>query len=478
MKRYLYLLPFLLLCLTGCKEQRFTYSSSARLAFSTDSVCFDTVFTAQGSSTQQIMVYNPNSNAVRISRVWWANGKCFFANLDGENDINRLHDIEIFGKDSIFLFLRVEIDPYNSSNVPLEVDTLFFETNGNKQGIAVQAYGMDVERIRQKEPFDQLTLTAEKPYLIFDTMRVENSLTVEAGATLYMHTGSHIIVHGDLTAQGTPEQPIRVMGDRTDRLFPKVPYRYASGQWGGIYLERYDSLCGGREIRHQLENIHLLSGQVGIFCYSDNAEHRPRLTLHNARIHNMSAYGIVLENTDAAISNAEISNCASYGIYLSGGSHLMEHLSIANFFGYPYTTLNIHNSSRQDVAAVRLWGLDSDTLRNCIITGAVTPALVVDSLPETGYKGYVAGCYLNCDTLPAEWANTNTYKQDKDTVFMNTYYKYGEYIYYDFHLYQSSPARSIGLPLDNLSLRDRLVTDLEGNTRDALHPDAGCYIHQ
>jgi len=474
--------------ITSCRDQQFTTDSQACLRFSTDTLSFDTVFTQEGSSTRTIMVYNPNSNAVRISRVWWQQGKCFFANLDGENNPSHWHDIDLFGGDSIYLFIRTEIDPYGANSHPVEYDTLFFEVNGNRQSIAVQAFGMDVQLIRTPERCTIYnhgkTFSADKPWLIYDTIYVNGQLTFEPGATLYMHQSAHIVALGNVTAQGTQTQPIRVMGDRTDYLFPHVPYRVASGQWGGIYLYRLDTIWRSASATYDLQNIHLLSGQVGLFCYSDSKTHRAHLRLHNARIHNMSAYGVVLENTDADISNAEISNCAAYGMYLCGGIHQVEHTSVANFYGYPYTTLNIHNNPRQNVAAVYILASSYDmadsqsSIYNSIITGAVHPALVIDSVPQTGYMGCIAGCYLHCDSdsTTLSWGHDNIFAHDGDTIYRNTYYKYGEYIYYDYHLAPRSKAQEIGLPLDSLKLD--ILTDLEGNERNPLHPDAGCYIHQ
>jgi len=474
------------LTLTGCREQQFTSDENACLYFSADSINFDTVFTSIGSSTRTVMVYNPNNNAVRISRVWWQKGKCFFANLDGENDASRWRDIEIYGGDSLFLFIRTQIDPYDENAHPIEVDTLFFELNGHIQSLAVQAYGMDVEKIQsptKKTVYDHVAFTADKPYLIFDTIVVKGTLSIAEGATFYMHNNARIIAYGNVSAVGSSTRPIRFMGDRTDYLFPQVPYRVASGQWGGIFLFRLDSMGGGESVTYNLQHVHLLSGQVGLWCYSDNKDHRAQLRLHNARIHNMSAYGLVLENTNADISNVEVSNCAAFGMYLCGGTHRVEHSSIANYFGYPYTTLNIHNTTRQEVAAVYVLASSHDmatsqcSIRNSIITGAVKPALVIDSIP-TDWSGCVSGCYLRCDSdsTTASWGHSNTYALDNDTVFKNTYYKYGEYIYYDFHLHERSVARQTGLPLDSLYLREDLLKDLEGETRNQQHPDAGCYI--
>ena len=159
----------------------------------------------------------------------------------------------------------------------------------------------------------------------------------------------------------------------------------------------------------------------------------------------------------------------------------MEHSSVANYFGYPYTTLNIHNTPREEVAAMYILASsqdmapNQDSIYNSIITCAVRPALVIDSIPDS-YCAEVAGCYINTDSLPHAWSHDNTWAQEEDAVFKNTYYKYGEYLYYDFHLATPSKARQIGLPLS--SLRLQIATDLNGVSRDPEHPDAGCYSNQ
>ncbi|MCQ2342831.1 MAG: right-handed parallel beta-helix repeat-containing protein [Paludibacteraceae bacterium] len=487
MRRHLSILLLLVPVFISCREQRLTGDESAQLTFSDDTVSFDTIFTSFGSSTRRVIIYNDNPNAVCIERVWWQRGQHFFANIDGENNPEMWQDIRINGGDSIFLFLRAQIDPYQTGNHPIETDTLCFDVNGHRQVLPVQAYGMDVKLIRSDSLSHTypkgLRLTADKPYLIYDTLYIYGPLIIDPGATLYMHQTASIVAFYSVTAQGTEEAPIRIMGDRTDWLFPQVPYRVASGQWGGVYLLRIDSVCADAAVQYNLSNIQLLSGEDGLYAFSDNSERRGQLTMHNARIHNMSDCGIILENADATITNTEISNCAAYGLLIDGGKHEIDHTSIANYFGYPYTTINIHNVTRQDVAGVYILAQDTDrapsqtSLHNCIITGAHSPALVIDSIPETGYTGEVTGCYLRADSIKQSWARHNTYAQSKDTVFNNIYYLYHEYNYYDFHLYKSSPARGIGMPLDSLpeSVRALLETDLDRHSRDRIHPDAGCY---
>jgi hypothetical protein len=173
-----------------------------------------------------------------------------------------------------------------------------------------------------------------------------------------------------------------------DMLFDSVPYRVASGQWNGLYLMHVEGMF---RPKYELDYVDILSGSIGIYAYSENTTLRPQLTLTNARIHNHSVYGLVLQNVDATVANTEISNCASYCVYLAGGKHDFVHNTIASYFGFPYTTINIHNNIlREDVAAVYINNLSKNmaptttSFYNCIIEGARKNNLVL-ATPLSAY---------------------------------------------------------------------------------------------
>lgn len=470
-----------LFLLTGCKEEIVSSDPSLTLRFSCDSLCFDTVFTEAGSSTLAMMVYNPNRNAVKISRVTLQTSY-FQVNLDGENDLNRLTNIIVNGKDSLYLFVRVFIPELSENNPVLITDTLRFYVNSNEQSIPLQAYGQNVHLWHTKERHriidGSFTFLNDKPYLIFDTLIITGKAILPEGTTLYLHSATNLLFYGGIAARGTADKPVRIAGDRLDKLFEHVPYRVASGQWGGVYL-----IQPKNTLQHDdtLNYIDILSGNVGLFCRSEQTDPMPHITMSNARIHNHALYGLVLQNVNADVWNTEISNCASYCVYLDGGKHVLTHNTIASFFGWPYTNLNIHNTTRSDVAAVYINNLSKPSptevhLRNCIITGARQNNLVLATpLPEY-YTGEFYGNYLKADTIRTPNCHDNVYAADNDTVFKNTYYRYKEYVYYDFRLDSISPARSIGDSL--IAEQSPFRQDRLGINRNGKKPDAGCYEWQ
>ena len=462
----------------GCQQDRVSADPSLQIYFSHDTVLFDTVFTDMGTSTHRVMIYNPNKNAVSIKQVSMQEGKYFHINLDGENDLDKLRDVIVRGEDSLFLFIRAHIDPLDENSPVLIEDNIAFLVNDQTQRITLQAYGQNIEKIQGKNGlkiFQELTLTNTKPYVIYDTIAVAGDLNIEAGTTIYMHEGAGIYAYGSVLAQGTKEQPIIFRGDRTDKLFDSVPYRMASGQWNGIYLINDESFMPPT---YCMDYVNILSGSVGLYAYSASTTRRPQLELKNSQIHNHSIYGVVLQNVDANVSNCEISNCASYCVYLAGGEHNFVHNTIAAYYGYPYSDLNIHNNViPEDVAAVYINDLSKNyaktisSFSNCIITGGRKNNVVVATPLADEYKGQFVGNYLRADSLSEKFAHNNVYAAEEDTtVFRNIYYMYKKYHYYDFQLDSLSPARGIADSITALSY----PTDRIGNTRKP-HPDAGCY---
>ena len=469
----------IILWLPACKEYKVSDDPSLQLSFSCDTLRFDTVFTEQGSATAQVMVYNRNKNALVIDRVWLTKGGTFVANVDGEADLTRLTRLQINGGDSLFVFIRVDIDPTNSDAPVLVTDRLNFHlANGNTQGMEMEAYGQDVIRIGSKgcgrTEMAYMTFKNARPYLVYDTLVVGGLLSFQAGSTVYMHQGACIVALGDVYAQGTLDQPVLIRGDRLDRLFENVPYLYAGGGWNGIYLQAEQPQTW------QFDYVDILSGNIGLYCLSTCTGPMPQLRMNGCRIHNHTLYGLVLLNTDAQVSNTEISNCASYCVYCSGGTHTFAHTTVASYFGA--TDIRIQSVVKEATAAVYIDNLSKtgpatvDTFVNCIITGYQANQLVLATPMEQYYSGVFIGNYLKTDTLRIPHAHYNTYwtEDEQNPVFRNTYYKYKEYVYYDFHPDSLSPAIGIGDSIAALPY----PSDRDGVSRAFMRPDAGCYQHE
>lgn len=481
MKRIFYI--FAILCLlVGCRESVVSDDPALRLTFSKDTLQFDTVFSTIGSSTLRLMVHNNNRNALSISKIWMQSGHYFRANVDGEPTLSNITDYQLNGGDSLYVFVRVYVDPLNQNSPVLLRDSLCFAVNGKVQHVFLEAYGQDVHIIRtskRRTEFARDTVfNADKPYLLYDTVLVGGKLTLPAGTQIYFHNGASLWALGDVDAQGTLEQPVLIRGDRRDHLWDSVPYIHAAGQWDGFYLINY---ADAPAVTYRLNYVNILSGNIGLYVQSEREKDLPTLTMTGCRIHNHTLYGIVLQHINATIANTEISNCASYCVYLSGGEQQFVHTTIASYFNNG--NVNVQNTTRQDLAAVYINNLNKEcpttaSFLNSIITGVRRNQLVVATPLSRYYPGTFLGNYLKTDTLSLPNASRNVYWQEDDSVqvFRNDFYSRNGYRYYDFQLDSLSPALGIADSLTALSYpTDRLGVPRVG--LDSLRPDAGCYQH-
>ena len=490
------LLPIIVMAITmiflsGCRNEQISDDPSLRLTFSQDTLRFDTVFTTVGSATKSVIVYNPNPNAVVISKVTQAERRYFSINLDGENDLSRLTNLRINGQDSLILFVNVYIDPQDKNTPVLVEDAVVFETNGNTQTLRLEAYGQDVEKIRsqaRKSIFDSYTFTAVKPYLIYDTLLVTGDLVMTPGARLYFHQGASLIAEGSVAigapSSSTPLPPyshILCAPDRIDNLFDSVPYAYSAGGWDGIYIHHQ---VGGSDEYH-IDGLYLISATNGLqIINEDSCDLSPvACSLTNSRIHNQAGNGLSVRNMDVEVTNTEISNCGQFCVYLMGGKHTFIHSTIAAYFNS--TNVRIQSTIHYPLStAVYVDNADSlpkvtAEFMNCVITGLGSQNLCWADTIKEDYEGRIFGNYLKTDTLhhptigDSRTIHNNVYwtKEDTAQVFVNTFFEYQKYDYYDFHLGEFSPARGIA----DSAVATLYTSDKDGLPRTPSHANAGCY---
>ena len=109
MKQFCYIILCMFLAFTSCEDDvNFSIGKSSNVVFSTDTLQFDTVFSNLGTSYKRFKVYNSSSKDIRISQIRLAgNGESGFqVNVDGTSGCT-FSAVEIYGKDSIFLFVKL-----------------------------------------------------------------------------------------------------------------------------------------------------------------------------------------------------------------------------------------------------------------------------------------------------------------------------------------------------------------------------------
>lgn len=487
------ILLFIGSCLfTSCNDDVFSTNPNDKLTFSVDTVHFDTVFTTVSSSMKRIMVYNKNKKNLRISHIGLEKGSnsAFQINVDGTNSPDhQVYDIEINAKDSAYIFVAVKVDVLNSNSPELIEDKLRFETNGMSQEVVLRAYGQDVEFFRKKIIYNDTTLTADKPYVIYDTLFIapEKTLTLAPGTRLYFHNKAAMIMLGNLHALGEYDNPVTIRGDRFDNIgfSNPIPYNAVAGQWDGIYLL-------GHGANHILKHVNMNSGDVGIYMSDTSDESVPSpgsmstLQVINSRIHNFLHYGLVINNANATVINSEISNTGDYTVYLDGGKHTFVHTTIANYFGSGKSATQSASRPAGSNAkpAVIIMDLNKSahmetSFINSVIMGSMENEFSLATRFPEQYKGEFKNTYIRKkEALEYPQFENIRWYQKNDTVFESTQLDYEKNKFYNFAPDSVSPSRGLGT-LDVFGMtgiKEYLYRDLNGNDRPTSEaPDAGAY---
>jgi hypothetical protein len=449
----------------ACKiEDEFTTDPSAKLQFSVDTIYFDTVFTQLDSSgvrpvsvTQQIRVINPNKNAVKTNiRLSGNFPSVFRLNIDGQST-SQVYGKEIYGKDSLIIFVQCYI-PAGSQNLPFIVaDQILFETNGNIQDVDLVAWGQDANYLFNDVlncNAGNLRWTADKPYVIYDSILVPEGcvLTIDAGARIHSYNKSSILVAGTLIVNGTANNPVIFEGTRLDG-----DYKELSNQWAGIrFLPRSkDNVITGAIIRN---------GYIGIEVDSQSVNSNPNLTITQSQIYNMSAVGIVGYSSHIVAANNLISDCGQFGFFGAlGGKYQLVHNTIASYntkFNRQNPILVFDNTPYFDQQnnIVARYNLSFELVNN-IVYGSLEEEFLINSHAQ-GLPITTPIIQSNLIRTKQSSLNTNGNVLNRDPLFEN-------FVINDYRLKANSPAKNTGT-------QTNILIDIKNNPRSTT-PSIGCW---
>ncbi len=450
MRCVLFSMVILALVTQSCrKEELFDTSSDLRLSFSTDSILFDTVFTTLGSTTKVLMVYNTSGKPVRLSSVSLEKGagSQFRLNVDGVSS-HYVEDVEIDGNDSIFVFVKVRIDP-NDQNSPLVVsDRIRFVINGNTQTVNLEAWGQDAHYIVYNHtggglPPYRIISTVDravhwvndKPYVIYGYAVVDSMglLTIDPGVRVHFHKNSGLWIYryGTIKVNGTLDEPVTFQGDRLEVEFQDVP-----GQWDRIWINE-------GSVNNVINYAIIKNGFIGVqaeVLQLEQAEPR-NLVISNTVIRNMSGWGLLSRNFNITSYNSEYSDCAIDAVYLSvGGSYDFRHCTLAGYWSNSVrqTPSLLLSNYYEDAYSGTLYvgDLKRAFFGNCIIYGNLDEELILAKDDQALFNHRFENCLIRStktsDSIVSCLRNLNPMFKSLEE--------------FDFTLLAGSPAIGAGSP--------------------------------
>lgn len=445
----------------SCIEDGFTDSPTDVLTFSRDTVNFDTVFTDQGTPTARLVVHNKAKKSINISSIRFRNPQTRFAmNVDGVSGRD-FSDVEIRGRDSIYVFIECYIPETQGTSPGLVEDELEFITNGVEQTVRVEAYGQNVTRLRNVRLDADTRLTAEQPYVIFDSLTVSPGATlrIEPGAQLLFHDGASLVVEGCLDARGSAEKKIQMRGDRLDDVLPDVGYDILAGQWKGVRID-------AESFDNRMEYVDMRSTAEGLVVDSCADLSRTKLTLLNSWLHN--SQGSVLKSSYSVVNayGCCFSEAADAVVSLTGGRHEFLQCTFANnylFSAISGAIVSLFHCLPADMEENEQ-PLMSATFSNSIIYG------LADDLNEEDFTG--SDVFFRYVSLKSGGSDDDNFIQcfwDTDPLFLTDRPKY----YFNYRLGPESPVRGAA---DRALITPEVRYDMDGIDRLGSEPPSlGAY---
>ncbi len=504
------LILFLLSLWSSCRNDLEFSPSSVRLEFSKDTVYLDTVFTNIGSSTYNLKVYNNSNQNILIPNVALGQGETseYRLNVDGIAG-KSFENVELLAKDSMIVFIETTIDINNLPNSNgefLYTDFIEFGDAANSQKVELVTLVKDAVLIYPDrdnttgiietltlnidgEPVEteiqgrfllpsELTLTNEKPYVIYGYAAVpENeTLVVDAGARIHFHADSGIIVaqnaslniNGELsTDQDLLENEVIIEGDRLEPGFSDVP-----GQWGTIWL-----LEGS--LNNTINFTTIKNSTVGILSDGNSESMTNKLTITNSQIYNSSNFGILGRATSIKCENLVINNSGQSSFAGTiGGKYNFTHCTITNYWNnsfrqFPSVYLNNFLIDADNNILVN--DLTEANFNNCIIYGNDNPEIILEKEDNAVFEFKFTNCLIRFD-------NSNNSFTEAEYDFNNT-------DLYESCLFNEEPnflnmdlnkliigEESAAINLGNAVFASQVPFDILNNDRTS-SPDLGAYQH-
>lgn len=397
--------PAVLLFFSDCKKNG---AGNGLLTFSTDTLTFDTVFVTQGSTTQSFTVHNTGRNPVTINTIQLVqSGTQFRINVDGVpgNQTN----VQIPGRDSIYVFAEVTVNPTNSANTPFVLFANVNFTIGNAvQTVVLEAYGQNAyfHRAEQIASGVTETWTNDKPHIIIGTDTVPGvlvncgaTLNIQSGSKIFLASNASIYVVGTLNALANSwSDSIIFRGIRLESYYQGLP-----GQWGGIFFIRNPQCVPAGHFSHCIVDessygIEVGNGESNNLALYQGQSEIPVVTMDKTIVSNALNNAVFALNGSITATNCLFYACGGNLISLGLGGNY----SFSNCTMYNVSSVTINHQQPSVVLSNFASNGTSAypqpltaTFNNCIIYGSLNNELSFNNIDSPNLARFTTS-FTNC----------------------------------------------------------------------------------
>jgi len=479
----------LLIICNACNKENIFNGESANLRFSHDTLSFDTVFTTVGSATRFIKIYNPNQEDVIIDKIYLEEGNSSFFNLNINGiSANSAEEIKVLGRDSIYIFAEVTVDPDQDVSVSPFVITenLIVDYKSENYAVVLEAWGQNANYFPGKDAqgalpriftcdMGQFSFDDPKPYVVHGVLVIDScELVLPKGTNIYVHGGiaindlgtypdGRIIIGPDakIIAQGTAEEPVTLQGDRLEMEYDNIP-----GQWVGLIILPGST---GNRLSHTL----IKNTVVGVVADSAST-----LNLNSVEIANTSSSALVGVHSRIIGNNCLVYNNGSSSAQLSyGGTYNFTNCTFYNDIN-DMSAIYLNNYQCIDPQCVdppRINKMDARFV-NCIISGTGIDEIQLDDwndgTQDELFEFFFDHCLMKVEEilLPEQYPDLLSNSPGSESIMNN------DSIFLDRENFDLRHD-TMSIAIDKGTFVFTLPEDIRGLPRDNIF-DLGCYEFQ
>lgn len=474
-------LVFTVAIISGCYKEEFYEGKDVILRFSSDTLTFDTVFTARGSATRILKVYNDKDKSVIVSDIRVGSNKNdqFRLNIDGLST-NHAENIEIGARDSIYIFAEVHINPDDpvSASPFIVSDSIIFTINNNVQAVILEAWGQNANYIRTSDlgklscNMGEIVWDDPRPYIIYGILRIDSCrLVLPEGTRIHMHGGIardpngnfyydgniYVYRHGQLDVRGTEEAPVII---QTDRLESK--YQHSESMWYGIFILPESK---GNKIRH----AEIRNATIGIYVDS-----LASLELKNTKILHTGAWSLYSRHADIYAENCLFADAGSYNVIIDyGGNVNLMYCTIYNNSSDNALVLKNYFCWDRECSLISINPLNAN-ITNSIIYGTKKDELILSRAGED--NSLFNFRFENCLVKVEDILKPNQFPNFFDNCIDCLNGQGDNKLFLDEGLFDFRPD-TMSIVIDKGKFIPQINWDIDMNPRDS-KPDIGCYEFQ
>lgn len=340
-------LSLVLLFFSNCRKDAATVGN---LSFSTDTLTFDTVFTTLGSTTRFFKVFNNSKQPLTISNIklQQLEGTQYRINVDGIAGTS-FTNVTIPGRDSIYVFVEVTVNPNSSATPFVIIDNINFTIGNKTETVFLQAFGQNAHFHYGEwiKPGQTETWNNDLPHVILANDTIPGVL-VDCGATLNINPGCKVLFQSNsaLFVEGTLnaishnwEDSIIFRGVRLEQYYQDLP-----GQWFGIAFLRSNTCVAQGNFSHCVINESQYGIYAGGSATSSNATdfegtaQRPVVNIQKSIVENAQYNTVYGFNADITAQNS---------LFFTSGDYLVK-LALGGV--YNFTNCTMYNTGNSNIS--------------------------------------------------------------------------------------------------------------------------------